>query len=139
MHTCIRCSTTARAHQSYYVTNPSPPFLRLHLLRPRRHRALSLLILTRRRRQRLISDFFLDLFFVASLAEFVDSGGIDFVSVALVEVDEEDDVVAEGGEAVEGWHFDCKGEEVVDEGVEDFVGHGSGGHVGDTLLGKQGG
>ena len=67
------------------------------------------------------------------MSKFVDTSVVDLVRPALVEIDEEDDIVAEGGEAVEGWHFDSEGEEVVDECVEEFVGHGFGGHVGDTL------
>ena len=49
------------------------------------------------------------------------------------DVDEEDDVVAKGGETVEERHLDGEGEEVVDEGVEELVGHGAAGHVSDGL------
>lgn len=129
---------TSSAHM--HTLSPSPPFLRARLLRPRSQiRSILIRLLIhhgirlRRRSERFVCDFLLDLLVIASLAELVDSGCVDLVSVALVEVDEEDDVVAEGGEAVEGGHFDGEGEEVVDEGVEDFVRHGAGGHVGDAL------
>ena len=39
----------------------------------------------------------------------------------LVEVYEEDEVVAEDAEAVEGGHLDDEGKEVVDDGVEELV------------------
>ena len=58
---------------------------------------------------------------------------VDLVGPGLVNVDEENDVVAESGETVEEGHLDGEGEEVVDEGVEELVGHGAAGHVGDGL------
>ncbi len=39
-------------------------------------------------------------------------------SPSLVHVDYKNEVVAEAGDPVGGWHFDDEGKEVVDEGVE---------------------
>ena len=118
-----------------HIAPHSPPLFRAPLLRPRSHAHIHLLrIRLRRRSQRLIGNFSLNLLFLASLSEFIDASRVNFVRVALVQIDEEDDVVAEGGQAVEGGHFNRECEEIVDEGVEDFVGHGSGGHVGDALV-----
>ena len=70
---------------------------------------------------------------VTSLAKLVDTLVVNLVLPALVEPDEEDDVVTESSQAVEPGHLDSEGEQVVDEGVEELVGHGLAGHVGNGL------
>lgn len=70
---------------------------------------------------------------VTSLAELVDALVVDLVLPALVEPDEEDDVIAESSQAVEPGHLDGKGEEIVDEGVQELVGQRLAGHVGNRL------
>lgn len=61
--------------------------------------------------------------------------------MALVEIDEEDDVVTEAGHAVHGWHSDDEREEVVDEGVDGAVDESSPGQERNlrTAEGKQNG
>lgn len=107
---------------------PSLPFPRRTLID-----STNLLPLTsiriRRRRQWLIRQLLLKLLFITALTELIDSRVINFVLPSLVQIDEEDDIVSEGGETVEHGHFDGEGEEVIDEGVEEFVGHCSGRHV----------
>ncbi|KAI7091903.1 hypothetical protein KC356_g264 [Hortaea werneckii] len=80
---------------------------------------------------RPIGLLLLDLLLIAALPELVDAGEVDLVGPGLVEVDEEDDVVAEGGEAVQDGHLDREGEQVVDEGVEELVRHRLRRHVRD--------
>ena len=67
------------------------------------------------------------------LAELVDARHVGAVDPALVEEDDEDDIVAEAGEAVHQGHLDDKSEEVVDERVEGLVDHGLPGQVRDGL------
>lgn len=79
--------------------------------------------------------FFLHLFVaVASLPKFVDTLVVNLVLPALVEPDEEDDVVTEGGKSVEPGHLDSEGEKIVDEGVEELVSQRLSGHVGNGLM-----
>ena len=52
------------------------------------------------------------------LAEFVDASQINRVNPPLIEEDEEDEVVAQTGEAVHEWHFDDESEEIINECVE---------------------
>ena len=104
---------------------PRPPLVPPRSLRHTHH----LRVRVRTRRQRFIRHLLLQLLVVASLAKLVHPREIDLVRPALIEVDEENDVIAESGEAVQSRHFDGEGEEVVDEGVEEFVRHGFGGHV----------
>merc|ERR1719220_1527789 len=56
-------------------------------------------------------------------AKLVDPGGVHLVDVALVEEDEEDNVIPEAADAVHGWHLDDKSKDVIDEGVQSLVGH----------------
>ena len=48
---------------------------------------------------------------------------VDAVGPALVEIDEKDEIVAEDRQAVQSRHLDDKCEQVVDDGVEEFVNH----------------
>lgn len=106
-----------RAHNTLHNVRPLSPSLRI-----------------RRRSQGLRSQLLLDgLVVVAALPELVDARVVDLVGPGLVDVDEEDDVVAQGGEAVQEGHLDGEGEEVVDEGVEELVRHRAAGHVRDGL------
>jgi hypothetical protein len=86
-----------------------------------------------RRSQGLRSNLLLHRLLVTALSELVDTRVVDLVGPGLVDVHEEDDVVAESGETVEERHLDGESEEVVDEGVEELVCHGATGHVGDGL------
>ena len=81
----------------------------------------------------LVGLLLFELFVVSALAELVDTGVVDLVRPGLVQVDEEDDVVSESGQAVQDGHLDGEGEEVVDESVEELVRHCSAGHMGDGL------
>lgn len=100
-----------------------------------RARSLSLL---RRSGRLLFFSFLCFLLFVAvaSLSEFVDTLVVNLVLPALVEPDEEDDVVTEGGKSVEPGHLDGEGEKIVDEGVEELVSQRLSGHVGNGLKDK---
>lgn len=60
--------------------------------------------------QRPISEFLLNLLVVTALAKLVDARVIDLIRESLVQVDEENYVVAQRGEAVECGHFDREGE-----------------------------
>lgn len=55
---------------------------------------------------------------VECLAKFVNSRFVDIVDPTLIQVDEEDDVVAEASETMSRRHSDDEGKNVVDEGVE---------------------
>jgi hypothetical protein len=87
----------------------------------------------RRRSQRLRRKLLLNRLVITTLSELVDTGVVDLVGPSLVDVHEEDNVVAQCGETVEEGHLDGESEEVVDESVEELVGHGAAGHVGDRL------
>lgn len=54
---------------------------------------------------------------LTSLSEFVHTFEVNLVLPALVEPNEEDNVVSKGRESMQQGHFDSPGEEVVDEGV----------------------
>ena len=54
---------------------------------------------------------------------FVGAFFVDAVGPALVEIDEKDEIVAEDRQAVQSRHLDDKGEEVVDDGVQELVRH----------------
>ena len=57
---------------------------------------------------------------------------VDPVSVTLVDVDQEDQVIPEHAEAVQPGHLDDKGKQVIDDGVQELVGHlapGQGSHT----------
>jgi len=60
--------------------------------------------------QRPVSEFLLNLLVVTALAKLVDARVINFVRESLVQVDEENYVVTQRGEAVECGHFDREGE-----------------------------
>lgn len=120
--------------------SPSPALLRARRLWPSdlaRYLCILLRIRDRRSSQWLVDNFLLDLLIIAPLSEFVDPCGVNFVSIALIQVDEEDDVVAQSSQAMKSEHLDGKCEEVVDECVEDLVCHGSRGHVGNALWNDQ--
>ena len=108
------------------------PLLRRPLRRTR-HLLRNIRFGIRRRRYRLISRLLLNRLIISTLSKLVDSRIIDFVLVALIQVYEEDDVVAQSRQSMQCRHFDGEGKEIVDEGVEELVGHCSGGHVCDTL------
>lgn len=55
------------------------------------------------------------------------------VDVSLIEKDEEDDVVPEASKSIHGRHFDDESKDVVDEGIEGFVGQHSPGQVSHRL------
>lgn len=63
------------------------------------------------------------LFFVAltSLAELIHTLVIDLVFPALVNPDEEDNVITEGGEPMEPWHLNGKGKQIINERIEELV------------------
>ena len=66
------------------------------------------------------------------LPKLVGSPLVNPVSVALVNVDQEHQVISEHAEAVEPWHLDDKGKEVINDGVQELVGHlapGQGSHT----------
>ena len=67
------------------------------------------------------------------VSELVLPGLIDRVDPHLVEVNEEDDVVAEARDTVQHGHLDDEGEHVIDEGVQRLVDHGIDRDVRDTL------
>jgi hypothetical protein len=97
------------------------------------YRFLSNILCVRRRGQWLSSKLLFHRLVIATLAKLVDTSVVDLVSPGLVDVDEEDDVVTQSGEAVQEGHLDGESEEVVDEGVEELVSHGAAGHVSDGL------
>eukprot|EP00640_Fibrocapsa_japonica_P003051 CAMPEP_0113940086 /NCGR_PEP_ID=MMETSP1339-20121228/6271_1 /TAXON_ID=94617 /ORGANISM="Fibrocapsa japonica" /LENGTH=272 /DNA_ID=CAMNT_0000943775 /DNA_START=65 /DNA_END=881 /DNA_ORIENTATION=- /assembly_acc=CAM_ASM_000762 len=66
-------------------------------------------------------------------AQLVHACPVHRVDPLLVEVDEEDEVVTEAGQAVHGGHLDDESEQVVDESVEGLVDHHTPGQVGHTL------
>jgi hypothetical protein len=70
---------------------------------------------------------------IATLTKLVDAGVIDLVGPSLVDVDEEDYIVTQSGKTMQEGHLDGESEQVVDEGVEELVGHGTAGHVSDGL------
>src|SRR5687768_7772926 len=69
------------------------------------------------------------LLIVTTLSKLIDTSVVDPVRPTLVQVDEEDDIVTEGGQSVQDGHLDGEREEVVDEGVEELVHHRLGRHV----------
>ena len=97
------------------------------------YRLLSDIFCARRRGQWLGSDLLFHRLIVTALAELVDTGVVDLVSPSLVDVDEENDIVTQGGKTVQEGHLDGESEEVVDEGVEELVGHSAAGHVSNRL------
>lgn len=60
---------------------------------------------------------------ISGESEFVHPGLVLLVDVSLVEENEEDDVISEAAKSVHGWHLDDECKDVVNEGVESFVGH----------------
>lgn len=59
--------------------------------------------------------------------------GTYLILPALVQINEENNIVSEGSETVQRGHLDRKREQVVDERVQEFVRHCFGGHVRDAL------
>jgi len=55
------------------------------------------------------------------------------VLVTLVEIDKEDHIVSQSGQAVKSRHLDGECKKIVDERVEKLVCHGARVHVRDTL------
>lgn len=55
-------------------------------------------------------------------AKLVDSVGIHPIDPTLIKVNEEDNIVSEASYPVHHGHLDDKGKQVIDEGVEGFVG-----------------
>lgn len=69
----------------------------------------------------------------SSRSKFIHSGGIDSVDPALVQEDTEDYVISEAADAVEQWHADDEGEQIVNECVQGLVGEHTPWQVGNRL------
>lgn len=67
------------------------------------------------------------------VSEFVLAGLIDRVDPHLVEVNEEDDIVAETRNTMQHGHLDNERKHIIDEGVQRLVDHGVDRDVGDAL------
>lgn len=80
------------------------------------------------RRRAILSDYLLFLTFhelrlhLAREAEFVHPGMVDLVYPSLVQKYEENDVVTEAANPVQGRHLYHKCKDIIDERVEEFVG-----------------
>lgn len=74
-----------------------------------------------------------DTLIITTLAKLVDTCVVDAVSPSLVQINEEDDIVTKSRQAMKDGHLDGKGEQVINESVEELVHHGLGRHVGNAL------
>lgn len=65
----------------------------------------------------------LSAFFFATLSKLVRARVVNPVGPLLVQINEENEVVPEAGNAVHNWHLDHESEQVIDECVQGLVHH----------------